>query len=102
MTNYTELSPEDIHRVCGEGDGESIGLPTVPDEKIDAAILWLRDNIGNDPMLMKLCALYCVECDTHIDYFEDDDEVHIVIHDFIVIGCEGFHTAALRYAATQL
>lgn len=103
MTTYTDMNPEDIHRLCGEGDGDSIGLPSVPEDKLDDAIAWIHTNVGNDALLMKLCAMYCVECDTHVDHFEDaDEEAHIVVHDFVVIGCEGFHTAAIRYAALQL
>lgn len=97
------MQPDTMRVCCATGEGHLIGLPTVAEDMIESTLVWIRSAVGNDPLLMKLLDDTCTECDMPAGEMDDeDDEAHMIIHGFVVIGCEGFHTAALRYAVQQV
>lgn len=54
---------------------------------------------GVDCMLCQLGAEVCDECDLEArDMMEEDEEAHLVAGYVILIGCEGYHEPAFRYA----
>lgn len=89
-----------------------MGLPAVPADKIDAAIAWAASHIEQAaaqwPSLNSLtmfCTLLddkCGECDTHVVDIDYSDDRHVIVSGYVMIGCEGFHTAAFRWAALNI
>lgn len=102
-TRYLVMRPADIHRICGEGDGDSIGLPCVPEDQIDEVIRRVQRVLDTHDFACgcPVCELYetcCVECDTVVSNIEREDEYHVIVGEAVLIGCEGFHTAVFRAA----
>lgn len=100
-----------VDSFCETGEGDRVGLPFVPPELIDDAILWWSrhlDTVGDfDEHVLECeaCLLLddiCRECDEEVPSIERDDEWHVICHEYVLIGCEGYHTPALRYAALQM
>jgi hypothetical protein len=108
---YHRWCPSCVRRCCDEGDGLRVGLPTPVD--VNHAIGQLDAHLridGYRPRRCWTCALlldYCTECDTNVTAMTADDlSVHGVVGTrvgggWVVIGCEGYATAALRSAATR-
>lgn len=91
---------------CSRGLGDRVGLPTVPVDRLEDAIVKARQMLDEegDTLIMGLSTTACDECDD--DWFGVDDEDHIVVTlpggDYVLIGCEGYHDPALRAAALML
>lgn len=88
-------------QACGDGDGDSAGLPTVAD--VDAAVAAFDRHLATCPggcrcLAHRVASTRCSECGEDSDMFEPDDG-HRVAGGFVLVGCEGYHTAALRAAA---
>lgn len=89
-----------IKQACGTGEGDEIGLPAVPDDKLDDAIVWIHHHEmdGCVCMFCETMAFRCDECDTYEDDIDPVDEDHLIVRDIVLIFCEGYHTTALRIA----
>jgi hypothetical protein len=108
---YYGWCPGCVRRCCDEGDGLRVGLPAPTD--VDQAVGQLDAHLridGYRPRRCWTCALlleHCPECDTTVTAMTPDDlSEHRVVRDrvgggWVVIGCEGYATAALRSAATR-
>lgn len=88
---------------CGEGDGERVGLPPVPEDSRDEVIVYARHVLEDDESETITNGLadwgYCGECDRDTSRMPTDDESHIIVQDVVLIGCEGYHTPVFRWLA---
>jgi hypothetical protein len=89
------------------GSGEDCGLPPVPEEFLDDTVVRMvyheREHAdlypGVDCMLCQLAVEVCNECDLEArDMEPEDEEAHLIAGWVILIGCEGYHEPAFRYA----
>jgi hypothetical protein len=94
-----------IEVACAGGDGESVGLPVVPEDELDAAIAWAAEHIKDHNSECDHCLFCqllddaCGECGTETIAMGVDDEHHITVDAYVMTCCEGFHTPAIRWAA---
>lgn len=105
MTTYKNMKPADVERMCGDGEGHLIGLPAVPHTQISNAVAYISRHIKFGTFPEDDCALCltltfaCTECEEEHPSEADD---HVLAGPFVVIGCEGYHFAALRVGYQML
>lgn len=102
---WNGFCPSCIDDACGNGEGESVGLPAVPEEFHDDVVVWMEhherehsDKIHDNCMACHLAAEVCDECDLEArDMVEEDEAAHLIAGWVILIGCEGYHEPVFRY-----
>lgn len=108
--NAEGFCPRCIIAACEGGYGEQVGLPAIHESvNIDRAIVFVAKHVKHvedtrdedhfdNCLLCQLLDEQCDECGDYSNGIDPDDEHHIIVGDFVLIGCEGFHTAAIRHA----
>lgn len=85
---------------CEDGEGERVGLPAVPADRVEDVIgLAGRTLIDDedDTLVNGITTWgFCTECHRDTEDIPEEDEDHVIVCDVVLIGCEGFHTAAFR------
>jgi hypothetical protein len=103
--SWNGFCPSCIDDACANGDGESVGLPAVPEHEYDATILAVHvhdlEHPSYDQANCMMCSLVtdvCDECDISEEMMDpEDDEAHLIVDGIILIGCEGYHEPSFRY-----
>lgn len=99
-------------KACSEGDGERVGLPSAG-VRVHNAINLVRRHLADpytllvDPACCPVCAHLsptCPECGRNVsDMDQEEVDLHVVTDGgTVLIGCEGYHTPALRATAAYL
>lgn len=98
-TNWETLSVDEIEELCGTGDGDRIGLPSVPPLLVDINVTVARALISSiveeDGILADLASVRCSECDQCPDAVGTANQ-HTMAGAYVLIGCEGYHTPLFR------
>lgn len=95
---------------CSEGDGDRVGLPSVPEVDVGRAIELVRRHFKDpillltDPVCCPVCAHVtpaCPECGHSLSGMDGEEvDLHVFTEGgTVLVGCEGFHTPLLRAAA---
>lgn len=105
--------PDCAATACSQGDGERVGLPSVPDDDVDQAVDLIRQHLA-DPYTLLLppgccpvCAHLtdtCPECGHTVADMdgEEADQHEVTDGGTVLIGCEGYQTPILRAAAEHI